>query len=125
MSHMSLYLLGPPRIEKEGDPIEISRRKAVALIAYLAVTGESHSRDTLAALLWPEYDQTRARADLRRTLSVLNKTLGEGWIEIEREEVGLKKSEDLWLDVDGFHKHLSKCKTHGHQAGEVCPDCIK
>ncbi|MBE3560404.1 MAG: alpha/beta hydrolase, partial [Ktedonobacteraceae bacterium] len=50
---------------------------------------QRHSRDTLAALLWPEYDQTHARATLRRTLSVLNKALAGQWLQIEREMVGL------------------------------------
>ena len=35
MSRLSLYLLGPPRIERDGVPISIHRRKAVALLAYL------------------------------------------------------------------------------------------
>ncbi|MCK4316690.1 MAG: SARP family transcriptional regulator, partial [Anaerolineae bacterium] len=89
MPRLMLYLLGPPRLERDGEPIQVSRRKAVALIAYLAVTGGHHSRDTLATLLWPEYDQSRARADLRRTLSVLNRTLGEGWLTADRETAGL------------------------------------
>jgi hypothetical protein len=67
MSRLALFLLGPPRIECNGEPIEIRRRKAMALIVYLAVTGRGHSRDALATLLWPDHDQSRARAGLRRT----------------------------------------------------------
>jgi DNA-binding SARP family transcriptional activator len=48
MSRLALFLLGPPRIECNGEPVEIRRRKAMALIIYLAVTGRSHSRDALA-----------------------------------------------------------------------------
>ncbi len=40
---------------------------ALALLAYLAVTRQSHSRESLAALFWPDYDQSRAHAYLRRT----------------------------------------------------------
>jgi DNA-binding SARP family transcriptional activator len=68
MSRLALYLLGPPRLELDGEPVHIGRRKVMALLAYLAVTGGSHSRDFLATLLWPEYDQSRARAALRRTI---------------------------------------------------------
>jgi DNA-binding SARP family transcriptional activator len=74
---LALYLLAPPRVELDGEEIHISRRKAMALLAYLAVTGRSHSQDSLATLFWSEYDQSSARADLRRTLSLLNRTLGE------------------------------------------------
>ncbi len=65
MPRLSLYLLGPPRLELDGEPLDIGRRKAVALMAYLAVTGQGHARDVLATLLWPEYDASRARAALR------------------------------------------------------------
>ena len=40
MPQLSLFLLGPPRLELDGEPLDIGRRKAVALFAYLAVTGE-------------------------------------------------------------------------------------
>jgi len=132
MSRLALYLLGPPRLELDGELVQISRRKAVALLAYLAVTGGHHSRDSLATLLWPEYDQSRARADLRRTLSVLNRTLGEEWLTADRETAVLSPDADpstgsgqaLWLDVDQFYHLLAACETHGHPALEVCPDCV-
>ena len=76
MSRINLFLLGSPRIEKDGVPITVDTRKAVALMAYIAVTDKVHQRDTLAALLWPDVDRTRARAAFRRTLSTLNKALG-------------------------------------------------
>ena len=78
MSPLALYLLGAPRLERDGEEVHLPRRKMVALLAYLAVTGRSHSRDALATLLWPEYDQSSARAYLRRILSMLNRTLGGG-----------------------------------------------
>jgi len=124
MSRLALYLLGSPRLELDGEPIEVGRRKAVALLAYLAVTGGCHSRDSLATLLWPEYDQSRARADLRRTLSVLNRTLGEEWLTVDRETTSLNPNADLWLDVDAFREKLAACETHGHPPTEACPDCL-
>ncbi len=102
MSQLSLFLLGMPRLTQDGQPIEINRRKVMALLIYLALTDAPHSRDTLATLLWPEFDQSRARGALRRTLSVLNTTLGEGWLETTRESVGLNKSEQFWIDVTQF-----------------------
>jgi hypothetical protein len=43
-SHLALYLLGPPRIERNGVPIQVDTRKAIALLAYLAVAGENRQR---------------------------------------------------------------------------------
>ena len=76
MSSLKLFLLGPPRLERDGVPLDVdTRRKNVALVAYLAVTDHHHSRETLVTLLWPELEPSRARAGLRRNLSVLNKIL--------------------------------------------------
>jgi predicted ATPase/DNA-binding SARP family transcriptional activator len=124
MARLALYLLGPPRIQRDGQPVEVRRRKAVALLAYLAVTAQGHSRDALATLFWPEHDQSRARAGLRRTLASLKKGLGEGWLEVDRENVGLNSNTELWLDVEAFQDRLAACGTHGHPAQEMCPDCL-
>jgi non-specific serine/threonine protein kinase len=39
--------------------------------------------------------------------------------------VSLMQSDDLWLDVNQFHKNLSRCQAHGHVSAEICPDCAK
>ena len=124
MSCLSLYLLGAPRIERDGEPIKVDTRKAIALLAYVAISGESHRRDSLVNLLWPEYDRARGRAALRRTLSALRKALAGDWLDVDRETVGLNPGVDFWLDVDQFHAHLAQCLTHGHPASEVCPACL-
>ncbi len=89
---LHIKLLGPPQIERDGVPVEVDTRKAIALLAYLAVTGIPHSRDTLAALLWPDSDDDHARAALRRTLSSLNKALGGDGLDVNRRTVALSES---------------------------------
>lgn len=64
-----IRLLGAPEILKDGQRMAFDTRKAVALLAYLAETARRHTREDLAALLWPESDRSRARSALRRTLS--------------------------------------------------------
>jgi predicted ATPase/DNA-binding SARP family transcriptional activator/GAF domain-containing protein len=129
MSNLALFLLGPPRIECDGEPVEIRRRKALALLVYLAVTRQGHSRDALATLFWPELDHSRARAGLRRALAALKKALGEGWaddehpLDVDRETVGLNPSAGIWLDVIEFQGRLAECRTHGHPQDRVCPAC--
>jgi predicted ATPase/DNA-binding SARP family transcriptional activator len=104
MSTLKLYLLGAPRLEVNGKPMELSRRKAMALLAYLAVRGEAQRRDTLATLFWPDSPQAHARADLRRDLSVLGETLGVAWLAVERETVALQRAPALWIDVEHFQQ---------------------
>jgi predicted ATPase/DNA-binding SARP family transcriptional activator len=105
-------------------PLEIRARKNLALIAYLAVTGVGHSRETLVTLLWPEFEPSRARAGLRRNLSELKKALGGEWLVVERESVGLDPGADLWLDVDEFQCLLGTWQGHSHPQAEVCPECL-
>ena len=123
MSRTEILLLGAPRIEHDGATVEVDTRKATALVAYLAVTRRRHTRDAIAGLLWPEYNQTRARAALRRTLSSLSEARAQGWLEADRETVGLDRS-GIWIDVDRFQELLAECRTHGHVETEVCLDCL-
>jgi DNA-binding SARP family transcriptional activator/Tfp pilus assembly protein PilF len=125
MTRLTIYLLGIPRIECNGKSIELDTRKASALIAYLAITKQTQSRDTLAALLWPEFDQSHARATLRRTLSTLNKALEGPWLEISREHLRLNFNAGIWVDVQEFYNYISECRTHNHQPTEICSDCLQ
>ena len=122
-STLRLLLLGPPQMERDGQPVHVDTRKAVALAAYLAVTARAHSRDALAALLWPEYEPSRAYANLRRTLWALGKAIGREWLEADAELISLRPGEGYWLDVDGFRSHLAACARHDHSAVEACPKC--
>ncbi len=118
------FLFGAPRLEREGAPVELDTRKALALLAYLALTRTAHSRDALATLLWEDYDQSRARAALRRTLSVLHSALGDGQLEIDRENVGLNPQALLWVDVYEFRQRVADTQKHKHPPAQVCPRCI-
>jgi DNA-binding SARP family transcriptional activator len=123
MSGLKLFLLGSPLIEYDGKPIDINRRKAVALLIYLAVTGDAHTRDGLATMLWSDFDQRRARASLRSALWDLNKTaIGPGLV-VEPETVQLRVEAGLWVDATHFRQLLAACDSHGHAAHEVCPAC--
>jgi predicted ATPase/DNA-binding SARP family transcriptional activator len=119
----TISLLGAPRIERDGVPVEVDTRKATALAAYLAVTRRGHTRDALSGLLWPEYNQGRARAALRRTLSSLGKARQEGWLLADRESVDLAH-DAIWVDVVRFEDLLAACKLHGHPESEVCAECL-
>jgi DNA-binding SARP family transcriptional activator len=67
---LAIRLFGPPHLLRRGVELRFDTRKAVALIALLAVSGREHSRESLATMLWPELSRDRSRAALRRTLSV-------------------------------------------------------
>jgi predicted ATPase/DNA-binding SARP family transcriptional activator/Tfp pilus assembly protein PilF len=123
-SGLQLSLLGSPRLQREGVALSVGRRKAFAMLAYLVVTGQPHRRETLTALLWPDSEPTLAYSYLRRDLTVLNKVLGTGWLDIDREELGLARRDDFWLDVTEFRQLLEACTMHDHPPDAVCPACM-
>lgn len=104
MTQLKLFLLGSPQLEVDGVGVECDTRKGLALLTYVAVTGQPHSRDALSTLLWPDHDQSRARSYLRHALWSLKKTVGKGWLEVSREQVGLNPDADIWLDVAAFQQ---------------------
>lgn len=124
MPQLTIRLLGPPGIARDGAPVAVDTRKATALTAYLAVSGRSHAREALAGLLWPEYDDEHARAALRRTLSTLRAAVGEEHLAIDRETVALVPGANLWVDVTEFRARLAACALHGHPAADACPACL-
>jgi DNA-binding SARP family transcriptional activator/predicted ATPase len=106
MANLRLYLLGPAGIKSGEKDLEVRPRKALALLIYLAVTAERQSRDFLASLLWPNSGQSGARHSLRNRLSELILSLGNDWIEADRESVALRAG--YWLDVAEFQHYLAK-----------------
>lgn len=124
MARLALYVLGPVRLERDGVPVAADTRKAIALLVYLVLTGEAHSRDTLAGLFWPDYDQSHARATLRRTLSALKDAVTAEALEIAHDTIGLASNAGLTCDAVLFRALIASCATHGHAANEVCARCI-
>jgi len=122
---LRLYFLGPPRIERDGQTIEPDTRKATALLAYLAVTGQFQTRDALAALLWPDMDDQHARAALRRTLSSLRAFAGDAALHVSRDGLGVNP-DGLWCDVTAFTSAVVETgrHAHSHAPDKPCPDCI-
>ncbi len=74
---LRLRLLGGFQLrDATGKTVSLNLRKAQALLAYLAVSaGQSAPRETLAGLLWGEFEQQRARQSLRQALLALTKAL--------------------------------------------------
>src|SRR5918996_362268 len=103
MADVVVRLLGPPRIERGGELIAVDTRKAIALLAYLVVVRRSVGREELAALLWPESDHAKARAALRRTLSVLGSALDGAGLVVEGDAVRIDLG-SLWVDVEAFRR---------------------
>lgn len=106
---VSLSLLGPPLVEKAGRAVEFETRKAIAILAYLELEGGTQPRDRLAAMLWPDADDERARASLRRTLSPLRTELGDEVLVADTVSVRLG-TDAVTSDVERFRSLLREGK---------------
>ena len=73
MAQLQIHLFGAPTvILASGSEASLPSDKARGLLAYLAVeAGQAHRREKLAGLLWPDYTESSARANLRRALADL------------------------------------------------------
>jgi DNA-binding SARP family transcriptional activator len=75
-------------------------------------------------LFWPDLDQQRARAYLRRDLAVLNTSLPGAWLIADREMVELRQDSGLWVDVNHFRQLLAASQSHDHPHQSSCPECL-
>ena len=103
---MALYLslLGPPQLWQEGKPVSSLPRKAVAMAAYLAVSGQAVERARLADLLW-EGAEEAVRRNLRQELFRLKNTAWERIFEQSPQHIGLGPVE---TDLEAFLACMAK-----------------
>src|SRR5438270_11149398 len=103
---LRLRLLGPPRISLGDAPLSFKRRKAVAMLAYLAMTGRVHTREALASLLARDTDDDdQAKNHLRNTLYALCAQVGDHLL-MTRQTIALNPERPCWLDAEALHSTL-------------------
>ena len=125
MYSLRIFLFGVPQFERNGESVSITRRKSIALLAYLAVSAQPHTRDSLATMLWPENDQSSARTNLRRELFRLKNAIGEDFLIIQREHISLNSQSDVWLDIQEFQTQIARTQQHDHATDQACDECLK
>jgi DNA-binding SARP family transcriptional activator len=123
MTDLRIYLFGMPRIEYQGRVVKIERRKALALVACLALAEQPQSREVLAGLLWPDLDHEHARSALRSTLHTLTTPIPFEWIVTDRTTLELKR-DAVWVDVNAFVALLNESSTHAHSRDDACETCV-
>jgi len=116
---LQLILLGKPQISLDGAPVTgFTYNKALALLAYLAVTKRPHSRESLSGLLWGEMPDAAARANLRKILSVLRQTAAPN-LDIGRQTVVFSRDSNYWLDTDLFESKLANLTVTASMPAEM------
>ncbi|MGI8748363.1 MAG: AfsR/SARP family transcriptional regulator, partial [Deinococcus sp.] len=96
-------LLGRASVLAAGREVPLPTRKALALVAYLALEGHT-DRSKLSELLWTDLDRASARGNLRRELYRLRATPLWTLLEIGADQLGFRGG--MSTDVAAFQAHL-------------------
>jgi DNA-binding SARP family transcriptional activator/predicted ATPase len=100
-----LTLLGQPRVQLGDAPtLDFAAEKWLALLAYLALTGDSYARPQLEALLWGDSPAENAQTSLRTAVYNINKRLPHT-LQTSRKLVWFDSERPFTLDVQQF-RHL-------------------
>lgn len=103
---LNLRLLGKPEVKLGEIPVTgFISSKAQACLFYLAVTGTSHARESLAGLFWGEMPAQQASKNLRNVLSNLRALVGD-YLRITRYDVAFDRDAEYRLDVEQFMSAL-------------------
>ena len=93
---LKLYLLGQSSITLNDEPVTgFISDKAVALLSYLVLNEGEYARETLAGLLWGEFEGSRAKANLRQALHNLQKLLPD-YFDVTRKTVRFIRERPFW-----------------------------
>ncbi|MFB6286310.1 MAG: tetratricopeptide repeat protein [Candidatus Bipolaricaulia bacterium] len=112
-----LHLFGQPELfDATGRPVSVRTSTSLHLLAYLwRYRGEAHARMRVAAQLWPETEESRARQNLRQALHHLRQLLdlpddGGAYLDVDRQTIRMRADTPLWADVDAFEGHLHQAE---------------
>ena len=111
-----IELLGKPRFH--ADDIDVTAKlplKAQALLAYLIMTGEPHTRVSLAGLLWGETTEDKAKNSLRVILANLRKLFPD-LIEVTHTTLAINQAAGFKLDTAQF-----KAAVGAEEWGQLAP----
>jgi DNA-binding SARP family transcriptional activator/predicted ATPase len=103
---LRLRLIGVPEVSLNGVALTFSRRRAFALLVYLAVTGHVHTRDVLATLLSGDASDWQARKRLSNALAELRQLVGD-YVITTRVTAAFNTSLPFWMDVRAFRQALA------------------
>lgn len=126
MSVLKLYLFGTPRVEFNDQPLCLSRKSGMALLAYMAVTRTTHGREELMALFWPDAPAKQAGMHLRNALWELNRHPVLRILDSSRTRVSPATGfEQLWMDVAEFNKKRSVITEHHADGSSLRDGCLE
>jgi molecular chaperone HtpG len=130
---LSIHLLGRYQVLQGDEDVTVMLRteKERALLAYLAMdAGRSHTRESLAELLWPERLESVSRTNLRQALMGVRRAIGDRdsdtpFLRVDDEKIQFSCDQPYRLDTDVFNAYFQRVYTHTHKSIETCLSCAQ
>lgn len=108
VNELSLQMLGPIQITLNGQNIKgFESQKAVALLCFLAYTGQPVTRSRLANLFWGSKPERRGLANLSRVLFNL-KNLLPGYLNINYKTIQFNQYLVDHIDTQAFTEYVAE-----------------
>lgn len=117
---LSVYLLGPLRIFRDGHPVEGGwRRKSLELLAYLAAHPRGAARDQVLEALWPGADPKVSQSNLWHSASHLRCRLrrpGDNARIVQKIDDRYRMDfAHVWVDVVAFEEAIRRSRDSGNR----------
>jgi DNA-binding SARP family transcriptional activator/class 3 adenylate cyclase len=108
MTKLTLALLGGFEARVDSGPLLTLPAKSQALLAYLAVSRQSHPREKIATLLWGDTAEAQARQSLRQALAGLRRLLREVSVLRDEGQTLEVDAERVEVDVSAFERNVAE-----------------
>jgi DNA-binding SARP family transcriptional activator len=109
MARLCVRLFGTFQVTLDGRAVSgFASDKVRALLAYLAVEADQpQRREKLAGLLWPDYPEASAHANLRTALANLRQVISDAsttppYLLISRRAIQFNRAASAWIDVVSY-----------------------
>jgi DNA-binding SARP family transcriptional activator len=118
---LQIFLLGPPVVVQDDQPLFIQRRLLRAILFYLAYQQEMIGRLDLISLFWPELPEEKSRLHLRDALSKLRSELPDpSVLKADQDNIGLDQSR-LYVDALDFTQLANQTRRSLSQTASSTP----
>ncbi|MEM7414317.1 MAG: BTAD domain-containing putative transcriptional regulator [Gemmatimonadota bacterium] len=103
-----LILLGGARLERDGAPLDgpASQRQRLTVLAFLAASGGTATREEVLTVLWPEGDPQKNRHALSNALYGIRSALGDDVLSASGEALTLN-ADLIESDVAHFERAIA------------------
>ncbi|MEM7119169.1 MAG: BTAD domain-containing putative transcriptional regulator, partial [Chloroflexota bacterium] len=106
---LRLKLLGGCELTIDGEPLDKLFAKHQALLAFLAMTGQTHARQMIAGLLWGGKSEQDALRNLRVNLTKVRQIAG-AYLAVGRQTIAFDQTSNYWLDVEAFEDCVERSR---------------